>query len=59
MREVIVPIETDGREGNWYGASVGEIVRCADCEYFDTRKCKSQWPFQLDAYCYWGSRREE
>ena len=36
----------------------GEIVRCRDCEYFDTRKCKSQWPFCLDAFCWWGKRKE-
>ena len=36
----------------------GEIVRCRDCEYFDTRKCKSQWPFCLDAFCWWGEPKE-
>lgn len=33
-------------------------IRCRDCEYFDTRKCKSHWPFNLEAYCYWGKPRE-
>lgn len=35
------------------------IVRCCDCKYFDTRKCKSQWPFRLDGFCAWGERRED
>ena len=35
------------------------IVRCCDCEYFDTRKCKSQWPFRLDGFCAWGKPRED
>lgn len=34
-----------------------EIVRCRDCEYFDTRKCESRWPFCLDAFCWWGKRK--
>lgn len=34
-----------------------EIVRCRDCKFFDTRKCKSEWPFYLDAYCWWGERK--
>lgn len=38
---------------------IGEIVRCRDCEYFDTRKCKSQWPFCLDAFCWWGKPKED
>lgn len=43
---------------DWYGTLHGEIVRCRDCAYFDTRKCKSQWPFCLDAFCWWGKRKE-
>ena len=35
-----------------------KVVRCRDCVYFDTRKCKSQWPFCLDAFCWWGKRKE-
>ena len=35
-----------------------KVVRCRDCEYFDTRKCKSQWPFCLDSFCWWGKRKE-
>ena len=35
-----------------------EIVRCRDCKYFDTRKCKSQWPFNLDGFCSWGRRAD-
>ena len=35
------------------------IVRCCDCRYFDTRKCKSQWPFRLDGFCAWGERRAD
>lgn len=31
-----------------------EIVRCEDCNFFDTRKCKSLWPFRLDGFCAWG-----
>lgn len=34
------------------------IIRCSDCEFFDTRKCKSQWPFRLDGFCAWGRRAE-
>lgn len=41
-----------------FGTLHEEIVRCRDCEYFDTRKCKSQWPFCLDAFCWWGKRKE-
>ena len=37
----------------------GEIVRCKDCKFFDTRKCKSQWPFNLNGFCAWGERRDE
>ena len=35
-----------------------QIVRCEDCKFFDTRKCKSQWPFRLDGFCAWGERRD-
>ena len=34
------------------------IVRCRDCKFFDTRKCKSQWSFRLDGFCAWGEPRE-
>ena len=34
-----------------------EIVRCSDCRLFDTRKCKSHWPFRFNGYCAWGERR--
>ena len=37
----------------------GEIVRCEYCRFFDTRKCKSQWPFRLDGFCAWGERKSE
>ena len=40
------------------GALREKVVRCRDCEYFDTRKCKSQWPFCLDSFCWWGKRKE-
>ena len=36
-----------------------QIVRCRDCKYFDTRKCKSQWPFRLDGFCAWGEWRAD
>ena len=36
-----------------------QIVRCKDCKFFDTRKCKSQWPFRLDGFCAWGERGED
>ena len=35
------------------------IIRCADCDYFDTRKCKSQWPFRLNGFCAWAKPRED
>lgn len=35
-----------------------QVVRCKDCAYFDTRKCKSQWPFRLDGFCAWGEWRD-
>lgn len=39
-------------------ATVGpQIVYCNDCAYFDTRKCKSQWPFRFNGFCAWGERR--
>lgn len=46
--------EAEAKAALWDG-----IVRCRDCEYFDTRKCKSQWPFCVDGYCFWGKRRED
>ena len=54
MSEYICKFE-NGRDG-WYEQRE-EIVRCRDCKFFDTRKCKSQWPFCLDAYCWWGERK--
>lgn len=49
----------NGLDGGCYDmADCEEIVRCRDCAYFDTRKCKSQWPFCLDAFCWWGKRKE-
>ena len=45
--------ETERKAALWDG-----IVRCRDCEYFDTRKCKSQWSIVLIGYCFWGKRRE-
>ena len=36
-----------------------EVVRCERCELFDTKKCKSQWPFRLDGYCAWGKLRKD
>lgn len=36
-----------------------EVVRCRDCKFFDTRKCKSQWPFRFDGFCAWGERGED
>ena len=41
------------------GVTDERIVRCRDCEYFDTRKCKSQWPFRLDGFCSWAKPRKE
>ena len=41
------------------GVTDERIVRCRDCKYFDTRKCKSQWPFRLDGFCSWGAPVKE
>lgn len=46
--------EAERKAALWDG-----IVRCRDCRFFDTRKCKSQWPFSLDGFCAWGERRED
>lgn len=52
-------IERFGSDGTTVGGHklVGEIVRCSDCRLFDTRKCKSHWPFRFNGYCAWGERR--
>ena len=46
------------REAEEKAAKWDALVRCEECKYFDTRKCKSQWPFRLDGFCAWGERRE-
>ena len=57
MAEYIATVTPYGRGQRQVSLTDEEIVRCRDCRFFDTRKCKSQWPFVLDAYCFWGERR--
>ena len=58
MREFIcTPLDLSEPQAFFASGKVETIVRCKDCAYFDTRKCKSQWPFRFDGFCAWGERR--
>jgi hypothetical protein len=59
MTEYIMDRSYDILNGAYSFIKREKIVRCEDCKFFDTKQCKSQWPFRLDGFCAWAERRQQ